>query len=224
LRRFLALLLVTPLLANCSPDSTAPLAAPGAVHSEGEASAEESWPVEENWFTPEGVFTMVEDESSAEGESSAQAEGEMSAQAEGEMSTQAVGTTALGTTAAPAPGAVMVFGRPDVGSPFPNSHDGSWHANDKIVPGTVVIDAGEIVTFKIAFGHRLAIYNNGVQPKDIQPNAGPLLLYPVGRIFLQAAPTPQIKLRFVKPGKYLVLCAISKHFFEGRQWGWLIVR
>jgi len=214
LRRIFALLLATPLLANCSPDSAAPLAASGALHSEGEVATEgnahpDAWPAEENWFTPEDAIEISEDETSA--------------QSDGEMSTQAAGTTAVGTTAAPAPGAVMRFGNPDVGSPFPNSHDGSWHANDKINPGAVVIKSGEIVTFNIAFGHRLAVYNNGTQPKDIQPNPGPLLLYPKGRLFLQPSPTPQIKLKFVKPGKYLVLCAISKHFFEGRQWAWLIV-
>ncbi|HEY0022721.1 MAG TPA: hypothetical protein VGB24_07410 [Longimicrobium sp.] len=202
MRRILALLLVTPLLANCSPDSAAPLAASGAVHSEGDVSTEESWPAEENWFTPEDVLALVED-----GETS------------DVMSTQSVGTTA-----APAPGAVMRLGNAETGSPYPNSHDGSWHANDRMNPGTVVMNAGEIVTFNIVFGHRLAIYNDGVQPKDILPTPGALLLYPKGRLFLQAAPNPTIKLKFLKPGKYLVVCAINKHFFEAQMWGWLIVK
>jgi plastocyanin len=210
LRRIFALLLATPLLANCSPDSTAPLAASGSVHSMDEAVADESWPAEENWFTPEGAIEIAEDESPA--------------QADGEMSTQAVGTQAVGTTAAPAPGAVMSLGMEETGSPFGNAHDASWHANDRMNPGTVVINAGETVTFKIVFGHRVAVYNNGVQPKDIQPTPGPLLLYPVGRIFLQPVPTPQFKLRFTKPGKYLVVCAINKHFFEAQMWGWVHVR
>lgn len=209
MRRIFALLLATPLLANCSPDSTAPMDAPGVVHSEGEMHSGEAWPEEENWYTPEDVLSLVEDEQSVQAAGAS----------EGDASTQAAGTAA-----APAPGAVMEFGRADVGSPYPNSHDASWHANDKINPGTVVINAGETVTFNIVFGHRVAVYNDGVQPKDIQPNPGPLLLYPVGRLFLQQKPTPQIKLKFTKPGKYLVLCAISKHFFEGRQWGWIIVK
>lgn len=198
MRRILALLLVTPLLANCSPDSTPPLAASGAVHSEGEApAAEESWPAEENWFTPEDVLTNSEDEMSAQD---------------------------VGASAAPAPGAVMMFGDADAGSPYPNSHDGSWHANDRIKPGTVAIDAGETVTFNIAPGHRLALYNDGVQPKDIPATSSPFVLYPVGRLFLQPAPTAQIKLTFTKPGKYLVLCAISRHFYEAQMWGWVHVR
>jgi plastocyanin len=213
LRRIFALLLATPLLANCSPDSTAPLAASGAVHSTEEAPAEEAWPAEENWYTPEDVLMLVEDDETSVGT--------MSTMAEGDLSTLAVGTAAA---PAPAPGPVMVLGNANVGSPFPNSHDASWHANDKILPGAMVISAGQTVTFKIVFGHRLAVYNNGVQPKDIVPTPNtPLLLYPKGRLFLQGAPTPQIKLKFVKPGKYLVLCAINKHFFEGRMWAWLHV-
>lgn len=120
---------------------------------------------------------------------------------------------------------VMVFGNPDAGADFSTpSHDQSFHARDRIIPGTVVIDAGETVTFQVNFGHRVAIYDDGVQPTDIQPTPGPLLLYPVGRLFLQPFPTPQFTLKFVRPGKYLVLCAINKHFFEGRQWGWIVVR
>ena len=88
----------------------------------------------------------------------------------------------------------------------------------------MVINAGETVTFNVIFGHRVAIYDDGVVPSDIQPTPGPLLLYPTGRLFLQPFPTPQFTLRFVRPGKYLVLCAINAHFFDRHMWGWLIVR
>jgi hypothetical protein len=199
MRRVFALLLLTPLLANCA-DSATPVAPAGAMLTEGVAAPEGEWPVEENWFTPEGAFELVQDEMS-------------------------VSAQDVGTAAAPAPGAVMTLGDADTGSPFPNSHDGSFHANDRMKPGTVVMNAGEIATFNIVFGHRLAIYADGVQPTDIQETLGtPLLLYPVGRLFLQAAPNPQIKLKFLKPGKYLVVCAINKHFFEAQMWGWLIVK
>ncbi|CAA9342747.1 MAG: hypothetical protein AVDCRST_MAG89-2695, partial [uncultured Gemmatimonadetes bacterium] len=90
MRRIFALLLATPLLANCSPDSNAPLAASGAVHSE-ETMHDGAWPAEENWYTPEDVLTLVEDEPSVQ----------TMAAPEGDLSTAAVGAAA-----APAPGAV----------------------------------------------------------------------------------------------------------------------
>ncbi|MFL5381373.1 MAG: hypothetical protein ACJ8GN_02480 [Longimicrobiaceae bacterium] len=195
MRRIFALLLVTPLLANCS-DSTTPVAPSGAVRSVADAPTEETWPAEENWWTPGDVLADFAAEASP-------------------------------LQAAPAPGAVMVFGSPDHGSNFPGpagTHDESYHAKDRIHPGSVVIDAGQTVTFQIYIGHRVAIYDNGVQPEDIQPTPGPLLLYAPGRVFLQPFPTPQFKLKFVRPGKYLVLCAINKHFFDARMWGWVIVR
>jgi plastocyanin len=208
MRRVFALLLLTPLVASCA-DSATPVAPAGAMLSEGAAPTEEAWPAEENWFTPEGVLALEEDEMSMQ----------IASAPEGDLSTQA-----MGATAAPAPGALMTLGNPTVGSPYPNSHDGSFHANDRMIPGTVVINAGEIVTFKMFIGHRLAIYNNGVQPKDIQPTPGPLLLYPVGRLYLQPSPAQQIRLKFTKPGKYLVVCAINKHFFVANMWGWVHVK
>lgn len=200
MRRVFTLLLLTPLVASCAESAT-PVAPAGAMLTEGAASTEEAWPAEENWFTPGDVLTLADDEISDE------------------MSAQAVGTAA-----APRSGAVMQFGNADVGSPYPSSHDGSFHANDRIIPGTAVINAGETVTFKMVPGHRLAVYDAGVQPKDIQPNPGPLLLYPVGRLYLQPRPTPEIKLTFTKPGRYLVLCAINKHFFVANMWGWVQVK
>jgi plastocyanin len=203
MRRVFSLLLLTPILASCA-DSATPVAPAGAKMTEGAVSmeamsTEEAWPVEENWFTAD-VVTPVEDQ----------------------LSMQAVG----GTPGSPAPGAVMTLGNPESGSHFgpPGAHDQSFQARDKINPGTVTINAGETVTFNIIFGHRLAIYNDGVKPDDIQPTPGPLLLYPVGRVFLQPSPAPQFTLRFVRPGKYLVVCAINQHFFVGNMWGWLIVK
>jgi plastocyanin len=199
MRRVFSLLLLTPFLASCA-DSATPVAPAGAVLTEGAVAAEESWPVEENWFTAEGTLELVEDG----------------------MSLQSADVSA--TANAPAK---MVFGNPDAGTDFPGApgtHDQSFHARDKINPGSVTIKAGETVTFQVNFGHRVAIYQPGVQPQDIQPNPGPLLLYAPGRLFLQPSPAPQFTLRFLTPGKYLVLCAISMHFFEGRQWGWIHVQ
>jgi plastocyanin len=194
MRRVFTLLLLTPLVASCAESAT-PVAPAGATLTEG--ATEEAWPAEENWFTPGDVLTLADDE----------------------MSAQAVGTAAASPS-----GAVMQVGNADVGSPYPTTHDGSFHANDRIIPGTAVINAGETVTFKMVPGHRLAVYDAGVHPKDIQPNPGPLLLYPVGRLYLQPRPTAEIKLKFAKPGRYLVLCAINKHFFVANMWGWVQVK
>lgn len=199
MRRVFALLLLTPLLASCA-DVATPVAPADAMLTEGALAAEGEWPVEENWFTSGGALELVEDG----------------------MSVQSADVSASANEPAK-----MVFGNPDAGSDFPGApgtHDQSFHARDKINPGTVVIDSGETVTFQIFIGHRVAIYDDGVQPDDIQPTPGPLLLYPTGRVFLQPFPTPQFTLRFVRPGKYLVVCAINQHFFEGRMWGWIIVR
>ncbi len=120
---------------------------------------------------------------------------------------------------------VMTLGNPTVGSPFPTSHDQSIHANDRIIPGTVVIDAGETVTFKGTVGHRMAIYAPGTKPEDIlNTNPGPFVLYPYFRLYLQPSTAQQIKLKFNQPGRYLVICAIKTHFFGRNMYGWVIVR
>jgi plastocyanin len=197
-RVFPLFLLFTPLLASCS-DSVTPVASPAsAVLSVGEVSTEADWPVEENWLTPGDVFTLEDDEETAL-------------------------RSADATKAAKQ--AVMVFGNPDAGTNYPpGAHDQSLHARDRIIPGTVVIDAGETVTFQVKPGHRVAIYNDGTRPEDITRNPGPFVLDPTNRLFLQPGPKPQFTLKFVRPGKYLVLCAISSHFFNANMWGWLIVR
>ena len=65
--------------------------------------------------------------------------------------------------------ATVQFGRPDTGSPFPvpDGHDASTHAKDMMVPRTVVISAGGTVTYEIAPFHRVAIYEPGTTPDDI---------------------------------------------------------
>lgn len=181
MRRVLALLLVTPLLANCS-DAPTPLTPADALHSH-EAMLDE----EEQW-------TLQYEEASV-------------------------------LQGAPNSGAVVQFGNPELGTPYPaGSHDESYHARWRMRPGTVVIDAGQTVTFRVGPSHRVAIYNDGVRPEDIPMNPGPFVLYPVNRLAIQPAPTPTYTYRFTQPGRYLVICAISRHFFEGNMYGWVIVR
>ncbi|HEX2203452.1 MAG TPA: hypothetical protein VHG91_09155 [Longimicrobium sp.] len=166
MRRVFALLLVTPLLANCS-DSATPVAPPGAV-----LASEESAP-----------------------------------------------------QSARSP-AVMVFGNPDAGTSFlpPGSHDQSLHGKDRVIPGTVVISAGETVTFRVHPGHRVAVYRDGTRPEDITVNPGPFVLDPTNRLALQGAPTPTYTYTFQEPGRYLVICATSRHFTVANMYGWVIVR
>lgn len=205
MRRVFALLLLTPLLANCADSATPVASAPAsAVRSEADVPTEGEWPVEENWWTPGDVLEMPEEE----------------------MSVQAADASADASAAAATPKPnVMVLGNPDAGTNFPLTHDNSFHARDRMIPGTVVINAGETVTFQGAFFHRVAIYNVGVKPEDIlNTNAGPFVLFPVNRLYLQPTPVPQFGLKFVRPGKYLVICAIKTHFFGANMWGWVIVK
>ena len=153
-------------------------------------------PTEENWFTPGGVFALAEEE---------------------------IAVQAVGAPGAPA-SRVMVFGNPAAGTDYPPAvHDKSYHGKDRIIPGTVVVPVGGTVTFQIYPGHRVAIYAEGVKPEDIKPSPGYYLSYPVNRLYLQPAPTPKFALKVLKPGKYLVICAVNPHFFQANMWGWLIV-
>lgn len=211
MRRVFPLLLLTPLLVSCSESAT-PVATPphamhseGAVPTEGGAATEADWPAEENWFTPGGAIALVEEEAVLQTADASQA--------------------ALQGADAPKE-AVMVLGNPEAGTSFYpiGAHDQSFHARDRMIPGSVTINAGETVTFKMFIGHRLSIYDDGTMPDDIQRTPGPLLLYPVNRLFLQPLPAPQYTLRFMRPGKYLVVCAINTHFFDANMWGWVHVK
>ena len=165
MRRVFALLLVTPLLVNCS-DSATPVAPPAAMLANEESPAQS---------TPST--------------------------------------------------AVMVLGNPDAGTPYPpQTHDQSLHGKDRMIPGTVVIDAGGTVTFQVNRGHRVAIYDDGTRPEDIVVGTGPGVSDPTNRLALQPAPTPTYSYTFQEPGRYLVICAITRHFVVANMYGWVIVR
>lgn len=165
MRRFFALLLVTPLLANCSDPAT-PAAPSGTVRA---------------------------------------------------------------SAAVPQPGglssAVMVLGNPQAGTDYtpPGSHDQSLHGRDRMIPGTVVIEAGGTVTFQVNPGHRVAIYNDGTQPEDLVVGTGAQVLDPTNRVFLQGAPGAFTR-TFSTPGRYLVICTVRRHFVEAKMYGWVIVK
>jgi plastocyanin len=199
MRRVFALLLVTPLLANCSDSVTpvAPSEPSGPLHTLVESPLDDAWTESplDNWTLEEwtlGQSTLAESP----------------------------------LQVAPGTGALMEFGNPLAGSPFPpGAHDRSFHGADRVVPGTVVIDAGQKVTFRVYPGHRVAIYKPGKRPEDVSANnPGPFVLDPTLRLALQAAPVPVISFTFFQPGRYLVICAVKSHFFVANMYGWVIVR
>ena len=81
----------------------------------------------------------------------------------------APGEGVSGATGARQLSATVQFGNPNGGSGFPPNppHDQSAHAADNLIPRTVVIDRGGTVTFKTFGVHQVAIYDNGVQPGDV---------------------------------------------------------
>ena len=197
MRRIFALLLVTPLLANCS-DAVTPVAPAGPLHSlETSPGGDDGW-------TESSVDDWTLEDWTAEGSTSEESPLQV----------------------APGTGALMEFGNPGAGSPFPpGAHDASYHGRDRIIPGTVVIDAGQLVTFRVYPGHRVAIYKPGTRPEEISgANPGPFVLDNRNRLALQAAPVPVIAFKFVKPGRHLVICAVKSHFFVANMYGWVIVR
>lgn len=139
--------------------------------------------------------------------------------------------------------AVMDFGNKDVGSPFPapSGHDSSYHAKDKIRPGTVVIAAGGQVVFEVGPVHQVAIYEAGTTPDDIEvspatleASPGPAFIPdfvindPDGRIFLGPALSffngHQTSFTFSTPGRYLVICTVTPHFVDATMYAWVIVK
>jgi plastocyanin len=144
-----------------------------------------------------------------------------------------------GTAAATPSSATVQFGLVDVGTGI-FGHDRSGPANDTMVPGTVVIDAGGTVTFNIVNPHQIAIYGDGKRPEDVDttalgpmpagcPNPGGAALI-VDDDNLEAAynqpcnqPRTPIVHQFDDPGRYLVICSFNPHFQLG-MYGWVIVR
>ena len=209
MRRFVTLLLVTPLLASCS-DSVTPVAPSDAAFTVEESPIVES-------ESQVGPWTLGE---------SASPLGELTLE-EWQAPLAAATPEESPLQVAPGTGAVMYFGQPnpEAGTPYPPGvHDESYHSEDRVLPATVVIDAGQMVTFRTA-GHRVAIYKPGKRPEDVV--ADPAFLFvldPVQRLALQAAPVPVISFKFVVPGRYLVICAITRHFVQSNMYGWVIVR
>jgi plastocyanin len=220
LRRIFALLLVTPLLANCT-ESVTPVSPSGRTHTPvhsdvvpesplGDASAEAT--LGEGW-TQSTADNWTLDEWSAQ-------------QPLAEAQAQSASTDAEVQSAPGAAEVMMYFGNPEAGTAYPSGvHDASFHGRDRVIPGAVAVDVGQKITFRVYPGHRVAIYKPGTRPEDITVVPGSnFVLDGTNRLALQAAPVPQLSIAIHKPGTYLVICAVTRHFVSANMYGWIHVR
>ena len=119
-----------------------------------------------------------------------------------------VATAASGMTA------TVQFGQANVGSGFPptSGHDQSAHADDNMVPRTVVIDKGGTVTFNTFGVHQIGIYAPGTEPGDIDttdlvltpadcPRPGPRRLPCHSSLTTTPIASPSIRMRAAPPGR-----------------------
>lgn len=137
--------------------------------------------------------------------------------------------------------AVVLFGDHAAGSPFPPAvHDQSFHAKDKIVPRTVVLDQGGEVRFEIGPEHQVAIFEPGTRPKDVDatetvedpelPDPLERIVYDEGRVALSPGPTAEHTTwttpggTFAQPGRCLMICTTNLHFLDADMYGWIEVR
>ncbi len=120
----------------------------------------------------------------------------------------------------------------------------------QMIPNQVTIRAGGMVNFIIAGNHQVVVYDDGIQPRDINadlvlsPPLNALIDDPNGRIYrgmspaavpanffgpgvpaaaIPAAPQDRIEaVSFPRVGVYLVICAVRSHFLGG-MYGYVIV-
>ncbi|HET6637922.1 MAG TPA: hypothetical protein VFH82_03965 [Gemmatimonadota bacterium] len=129
-----------------------------------------------------------------------------------------------------------------VGTNFPpGSHDGSFHAFDKVRPHTVTIARGGSVTYEIYPLHQPAVWAPGTRPEDIDTSdTEPIPVFPaLDRIvvsddpgLIALAPDQTLEEKewttppgtFDEPGKYLVTCTTFVHFTVANMYGWVIVK
>jgi len=118
----------------------------------------------------------------------------------------------------------------------------------QMIPNQVTIRAGGMVNFIIAGNHQVVVYDDGIQPRDINadlvlsPPLNALIDDPNGRIYrgmspaavpanffgpvpaaaIPAAPQDRIEaVSFPRVGVYLVICAVRSHFLGG-MYGYVI--
>jgi hypothetical protein len=135
--------------------------------------------------------------------------------------------------AGPDGSATVRFGNPGAGSFVPGEvENGSFNAQDNMIPRTSVISEGGEVTFDIAGFHQPMIYEPGTQPEDIDVPAFP----PDATIdetdgLVEAGPALGFQGEwttdedtFAEPGKYFVLCNFTPHFAFANMYGWVDVK
>jgi len=110
---------------------------------------------------------------------------------------------------------------PNVSNRLANHH--------RLTPDVAKIKAGGTVNFIIGGFHQVLVYDDGVQPGDIDttktvavtaPPGPPLIADPNRRIYRGLDPSllPQDRVEvvhFANPGTYLVICGVLPHFNEG---------
>jgi plastocyanin len=122
----------------------------------------------------------------------------------------------------------------------------NWHP---VVPHQVTIAAGGTVNFVVAGLHQIAVYDDGIQPSDINaalsaPDAPNVIDDPNGRIYRGLNPNPlrtpisvgtppaiqhvvwrdRVEVvHFAHPGTYLVICTVRSHFVDHQMWAWVKV-
>ena len=129
-----------------------------------------------------------------------------------------------------------------VGTSFPpGSHDGSFHAFDKVRPHTVTIARGGSVTYEIYPLHQPAVWAPGTRPEDVDiSQTEPIPVFPaLDRVvvtgdpaLIALAPDQTLDERvwttppgtFEEPGTYLVTCTTFVHFTVANMYGWVIVK
>jgi plastocyanin len=102
-----------------------------------------------------------------------------------------------------------------------------------------VVSVDGEVTFEVAAFHKLAIYDDGTRPEDIDvslleepstPFPFPMLIDdPTNRIVRLGdlevnGPAVNLAFTFDEPGRYLVICEVLPHFTDNGMYGWVIVK
>ena len=125
------------------------------------------------------------------------------------------------------------FGNPTAGSFVPEEFEnGSFNAQDNLIPRTSVIAEDGTVTFSVAGFHQPMIYEPGTTPADIDvPQFPPDITIDEQDGLVDEGPPLGFQGdwttdadTFSTPGKYLVLCNFTPHFAFAKMYGWVQVK
>ncbi len=118
---------------------------------------------------------------------------------------------------------------------FPNNSP-RFQNHHEVIPYQSRIKAGSSLTFAVAGLHQVIVYGDGTQPEDIDtastvPGTAipvPLIADADNRRFRGLDPTlqPQDRVevvRFLEPGRYLLVCGVLSHFAQDGMYGFVTV-